>query len=724
MRAESVVAWREALVRLADQHFFDLMRLYLGAVKTPFNKQKLVEELSALLRRPETRDRMIGLLDRLDLLVLSAIRELSVPTQGRIIELFRGEYPFAELYERILNLEERLIIYRREGEGERVYAVNPYIEEGVAPMTGRQVLVPPERAVGDLAHPPAVDSLTLAGIFSFFLTNTDAVKNDGSFRKKTRDAFVSAFPVCAASGNCLDSLLEALQNIGLVTRRDGLLVPDHSRWKAFAALSAGERRAYLAAASMGRAPRDRMRFRALGVLELASSLEVGAVYRPETVARLAGLIAERDLSRGVARPGSRLAAILRSVPATEPEARTASPSEGDHRLPAEEASRVDMSAAALAFGFLSEADGAFAANPAAMEDETAPLSFVVSPSFTVTFMPGSSLADLLALARFLEVESVQTAGQFLITRKSVRAAFDQGMTAADLISALESGSAHDLPGNVRFSVEDWYRSWSSVSLYRGFVLRVDESRRVAFENSAAIASILGKRLAPGVWLLDADSEEEIAAAFSEAGIEAAPSLGLPISAHGAPPFQPLDAPARGVSERATVAALKTAVQADAVFPAFSTSSAISGDEEARMAAIARHREALVSALDEMGLDDDAHEALLSRIDRRVVLFPAQLDPASVKTDKVEARGMDFLGKVRIVEYAIASGSLVEISLDEPEGPRLVLGRPLMTEKRNGDVLAKLALEGDGTLETVSVGRALFVRRIRGSIFSELPPGRI
>ena len=30
-KAEAVVQWREALTRLSDQHFFDLVRMYLGA---------------------------------------------------------------------------------------------------------------------------------------------------------------------------------------------------------------------------------------------------------------------------------------------------------------------------------------------------------------------------------------------------------------------------------------------------------------------------------------------------------------------------------------------------------------------------------------------------------------------------------------------------------------------------------------------------------------------
>jgi len=40
--------------------------MYLGVIRTPFNKQKLVEELSSFIRKKETRERMIMCLDGFD----------------------------------------------------------------------------------------------------------------------------------------------------------------------------------------------------------------------------------------------------------------------------------------------------------------------------------------------------------------------------------------------------------------------------------------------------------------------------------------------------------------------------------------------------------------------------------------------------------------------------------------------------------------------------------
>ncbi len=47
MNPKDVAEWRENIIKLPDHHFFDLIQLYLGKIKTPFNKQRLAEQLSA-----------------------------------------------------------------------------------------------------------------------------------------------------------------------------------------------------------------------------------------------------------------------------------------------------------------------------------------------------------------------------------------------------------------------------------------------------------------------------------------------------------------------------------------------------------------------------------------------------------------------------------------------------------------------------------------------------
>lgn len=51
--AKKVLRWRESFLYLDENRFSETMRTYLGEIKTPYNKQKLVESLESFLRQRE-----------------------------------------------------------------------------------------------------------------------------------------------------------------------------------------------------------------------------------------------------------------------------------------------------------------------------------------------------------------------------------------------------------------------------------------------------------------------------------------------------------------------------------------------------------------------------------------------------------------------------------------------------------------------------------------------
>ena len=141
-RAQAVLAWRESLITLNDTHFFELLRMYLGEIKTPYNKQKLIEDLSAFLRKDENAQMIVRLLSPNDILILSAIKILNLPTQEKLSQFFSTDFSFAELYERLLNLEERLLIYRKTENKQIRFVLNPLLEPKIEPLLSVSVLMP------------------------------------------------------------------------------------------------------------------------------------------------------------------------------------------------------------------------------------------------------------------------------------------------------------------------------------------------------------------------------------------------------------------------------------------------------------------------------------------------------------------------------------------------------------------------------------------------------
>ena len=73
-KVERILEWRESFSSLPDDYFFDIIHMYLGEIKTPYNKPKLIEELSTILRKKENREVLVSYLDETDIKVLTAIR--------------------------------------------------------------------------------------------------------------------------------------------------------------------------------------------------------------------------------------------------------------------------------------------------------------------------------------------------------------------------------------------------------------------------------------------------------------------------------------------------------------------------------------------------------------------------------------------------------------------------------------------------------------------------
>ena len=701
MKPESVVAWREALTRLSDQHFFDLMRMYLGAVKTPFNKQRLIEELSAFLRRKENRRNIIQYLDEFDRQILSAIYELPSPTLQKIVSVFSGTCSFPEIHERILNLEERLLIYRKNDTDNREYALNPLLEDELQPLIGLSCLISPVGNVeSDISTPEqttaAPDDITLAGLYCFFRQERISVKNDGTIRQKTLSILEGIFPLLAGRAALLPKLITSFQHLGLLIQTDGWLVSDSERWKAFAQLSGLERIAYLAAAVSGRYQREALRNRAQIFIDFLSVLIPEHLYTREAVSRLAVITGEKSGGVFAASARGRFAAMMREEEAS------------DSRKT--EVNETDSSGTAVLFGLLIESGKYLLKNPvfaAAESKEVSPHpDFVISPSFEVTLLPGYSLAELLPLVDAMEVRNIQMVGQFEITRKSCATAFEDGNDAKSLVKLFQEKSRQTMPRNAVFSIDDWYRNYSSVSLYHGYVLCVEENRRILFENNEHLASLIREKLAPGVYLLNAVSEAAIQEAFAHANLDITPTVCNAVHARTLIPL-----PRLSVSSDIDQ---KTVVSSDTISP-------LSENDKKNIQSL---QDEMKTNLTTRNFPADVTDALNSRIDRRIVISATQLDPDSIRIEKLEARGMDFLGKVHIAEYALISGSLLEIVLDEKDGNRIVRGRPVSSEKRTSDVILSLMVEPDRAIEQISLGKAISVKRIRGSIFSELPSGRV
>ena len=73
--------WQASLAMLPDSRFFDILRAYLGKIKTPYNKQNLIEQLSSFFCREQNRKNLLTLLDDFDEKIIAALILIPEATQ-------------------------------------------------------------------------------------------------------------------------------------------------------------------------------------------------------------------------------------------------------------------------------------------------------------------------------------------------------------------------------------------------------------------------------------------------------------------------------------------------------------------------------------------------------------------------------------------------------------------------------------------------------------------
>ncbi|QTQ10864.1 hypothetical protein HRI96_00840 [Treponema parvum] len=736
---KDVLEWRESLTLMPDNLFFELMRMYIGEIKTPYNKQKLIEDLGAFLRKEENRKKLITLLSDTDVRIISAVHFIPSSTREKLAAFFSGIFSFAALHDRLLNLEERLILYcvSDKDTGKTVIKINPLLKDILLPLLRLQILLP--EAVPAQVEPPAqpkTDSpadfrqsskqqrdiapparikltpLLLASFLSFIAANGDVCKADGSFKKRTKETLDRIFP---GRAEILKYLIRSCINLSLISEGKKGFSVDFTRCQAFAELSEIEQTVCLCVAASGIFGRGDFKKQAQLLFDIFSSLPEAGFTRGVLVRSGVFILmsAEED-DKGSSK--GRFSKMLENGGIQGIGDGERSENEG---LPEYLSSfwierLVD---AALAFGLFyvrgktSAGEDIIAAGLKSEiisgNKENEPSDrLLIGSDFSVTVMNGLTLARLLPLIKFLDIQKFDSVAVFSINRRSVLRALDNGLSANDIISEIKKNTAYDIPQNLRFSIEDWNAVFSSAVLYGGYVLKVNGDNKILNEKNPILKPHIKETLAPGVFLLDAKNADEAQALMDKCGVD-------------------------------FIGRIREAGQSSltAVFPTFSAGVNIfekegekdiknearfkCGTEEERASFFIKMR----SELNALSLENEQREGLEERIRRKIILNPSQLRANSVRIEKKEARGMDFTGKIRIVERAMSARCMLEIGVNKEnvQGihdavPPRILGIPLLLEKQSNDAFVRLKLEPDGNEAVFSVGQAEFIKLIRGSIF--------
>ena len=679
-----IESWQRSVLTLPDERFFNLMWNYLGEIPTPYDKHTLIGRLVRFLNREDVRLRLLAMVTTIDARILTAISLLEGPDSAgpsidQLFGLLHQELSILELSQTLVDLENRLLVYRsREAQLSR-YLLNPVLEgqlQAVVCHPGH--LIRSQKCTPKESEAPWLQSSLLLAFLSHLIHREVRVRKDGNFNQKCRDETLRVFPVLKPEGR-ISLLRSALSALDMIQEERARALPVIPHWEAMARLDRDVFCLVLWAAAAGVAgDMDGFRKNWHGSASLLGSflktLERGTAFDLVALERLFLIV---SVQLGHPFPaGEKVRFILRGL---------------------------------IALGVLVEAqdnsggpvEDLYTANPSVWlfgEESGEEHRITVQPNFEIKTSPNLSLREGLMIALSCRISRFDLIPTFEIVRESVTRFFDRDYRVGDLLERFQELSSRSIPQNVLLTLQSWEAEFRKITLYEGVVLSTDGERGALLER--ILGEHIHKKLGNGLYLLSRDRHHEWRETLVRAGIEFLP--------------------------RIRTAREEESGDGDNVPSADTQELQISGlnlsfaDQVVREGSLrgAAVRDELLSALREReaGLNPEELADLKMRIEKRLILVPEQIKPRFRLSSKREARGLDYVGKIRLIEQAQKESSLLEVIERTPKGkPRRLTLKVLNVDKGAGDLVLVAELIPQHETVRIRVSKLGLVRKVEHSL---------
>lgn len=759
-RAERIVRFRESLTLLPDERFFEIIRTYLGQIQSPYNKTNLIEKLSAVFRKEQNQRRIVSFLSDFDIKMLSVVSIVSDANQEKITDFFSKDYTLSEIYAELLSLSERLLIYSyiNPETQKKVIGINPLLENALSPYLGLNELLPESAcAVRNLEGDFCLSPHFVASYVSFILSNPEMCKNDLSIRKKESERLESIFP---ERKEVLSLLLNAFLNLGIAKFSEKSLLVDENRLKKFAELSEISQYVYLSAASAVHLGREGLRIQCELLLDVAATIpEKG--FTLSSLMNTAFLLSNRNETLGSERKRSSFSKILEARRTidfnfdTNDYSAQKNPGSYSGKIIEKIINNAIVLGLFSVYGKTESGENIYVRSEVFKSDENNKNSengtekrtenfgafgegnfkgdkkglLNINAGTVITIMPGLSLSELIPFMIFLEVQKNSVVSEFEISRKSVSRAFDKNISPDEIISLLEKYSAYEIPQNLKMNIEEWHKSYTSAMLFKGYILKVDEKTSRIIEKNPNVVPYIQQKLSDGIYLLNIPLDGNIDLFIETSGLEFMGNVKKPERKPESMDFPRLQKGRSIISDSLSV------------FGDFCDIGDAGGEVDCEVGGefeIRKEKEEKLEKLKELseegnktkgefqkilrslGFSKQQEDVLSARIEKGVILSEEQLKAETVRLEILEADGMNYAGKVRLVENAISAGDSLEIFMPADRSGSVMktfVGKPILISKNSGDCLLKFQTEPDGDIKLFSVSMANRIRLIKTSVFN-------
>ena len=688
--AENIMEWRKAILKLPDQKFFDLMTFYLGEIKTPFNKQNLIDDLSAFLRKESVQEKIFLRISISETYLIACILLLQKATFEFLRKFFKNDCNQYQLQELLANLEQRLIIFTQEKNGENVYTVNPYLLRKFEPLAKLETFLVPTCSAPQNASANLLNSINILSAYSFFLHNVNCVKLNGELRKKVFERVENIFILYRDNLLAFNYLLRAFLNLSLFTNSDKGLQENANAWKKFYQLSLFEMQCYIVVAASGNYCEKYLNLLAKTFAEFFTHLDTTRLYETADLEKAFSLLQENLNTAFV-----------------DTEIHNEDNNEHEVFFNSNENKRTIIEAAKM-FGLFTGDENHLTANPNLNEHDTHK-TILVSPSFEVTVFPSNDFASLLPLAAALNPSSVQTTAVFELSRKTCGLFFESKGNDETLRKIFLENITGNLPQNIDISLQHWYQNFSAVKLYSGVVAVIAKEKCALFENQMPLHNLVEKKLTDNVFVLRSVNIDDIKEMLESAGLECL----VEKSQKGFNPVIPCNLKSFSDIE-STLQILN--FDTENLTKKIILKNDFLKQKNEMLKIVDKEKKELFAKVESLCFEKSEKDFLHEQIRRNIIFDETQITAKNIKFDAVQVSVLDYTAKVRLCESAVLQNKKLEITVDSHGAHRTFYCTPVEVKKSPEKDILKLIMQHDEKAKSLDISKIAKIKIVKDAIF--------
>lgn len=647
--------WADVFASLSDEAFFAIARNYLGPVKTPFHKPDIAGRLEKFFDRPEIQERIRDLLDAEDTRILSVVA-LAEHASKDFLQCIFHDTGLLALYKQLYNLQERLLLYESP---ESSYRLTPLAQSlHVSGYIGVGVLLGESTGVPKADIHSWYNDNFFTFALNFLLEDHLMFKKEGAWRKKTLEILQERFKGFFQDVEGKKRLMVAGRGFlaaGLINRSERGFKPDIEAWRELEKMPPEERRIIMLIRSAG-----------------------GRSLPEKPLVRIARFFTE-CLIPGKSYPTEKLIRIIQI--ASNP--------------PVSDSCARSILSNLLILGELGMGPEESMGRPIREKTENNRL-ITLSETGDISLYPGMPLMCDLALAT--QALKFDIVCEYRIDREHFTKALNEGLKTRDFLARLEQNLGHPLSNTVNTLIAEWEKTYRSISMHMAIVLQAEDPYRNIIEESGVLNAY--KKPAPGIWLLNPLYQQEWSKALAELGIER---------------FATMD------NNLVSETSLKSVPKRD--FPLLRLGQNISGfiDDEIRQAPALMDYQPILKfiASDKRveALSAQEREIFFSRLQRRIILHPEQIQPKAWRYETMSAKGFDYQGKLRLAEAALCErNEWLDITLGDKDSIKTLTIAPKSIEKKEDGHYLQGFLFPDGKAVSCSMRKISLLKRIKLALF--------